>query len=64
MHDTNTNPILGLMNNRREFLSLALASFAAMAMFKQDTPEQFRIYTRSAWDLPAVNLNRWQTSRP
>jgi len=52
------------MNNRREFLNLGLASFAAMAIFKQNTPERFRINTLSAWDRPAVNLNRWQASRP
>jgi hypothetical protein len=49
---------------RREFLSLGLASFAAMAMFKQDTPEPLRINTRSTGEPPAVNLNRWQTWRP
>ena len=64
VHDTNTDPIMGLMNSRREFLSLGLASFAAMAMFKQDTTELLRINTLSTWELPAVNLNRWQTSRP
>lgn len=64
VHATNTDPMMGRMKSPREFLSLGLASFAAMAMFKQDTPELLRINTLSTWELPAVSLNRWQTSRP
>lgn len=62
VHHINAVPIIGIMNNRREFLSLGLASFAAMAMFEQVTPEQFGINTLSTWDLPPINLNGWQAT--
>jgi len=51
------------MKNRREFLSLGLASFAAMAMLKQQkTPVGVGINTLSVWDLPPINLNGWEAA--